>query len=166
MHRMAETIYNQLSLLRSRVSFQPLLRLWKESSEGTDTVAAKMCADLHQRFCAVPELLQTTTDYAVLAPHQALIEEAMTTIFPAGFSKQKELYAVAMPFSSKNIYASSFFRETYLDQHNNYKLSLDPQVEKNVAIAKVNLAYKLILKKWYDVDLIGGHAFLCSYPER
>src|SRR5215217_2793941 len=99
---MAETIYNQLSALRSRVSFQPLLRLWKESSEGSDTAAAKLCADLYRRFCAVPELLQTTTDYSILEQHQSLVDEAMTTIFPAGFSKQKELYAVAMPFSSKN----------------------------------------------------------------
>lgn len=163
---MAGTIYNQLSSLRSRVSFQPLLRLWKEASEDNNATAAKICADLYRRFCAVPELLETATDYGFLEQHQALIDEAMTTLFPAGFSRQKELYSVAMPFSSKNIYASSFFRETYLDDHNNYKLSLDPQVEKNVAIAKVNLAYKLILKKWYGVELIGGHAFLCSYPER
>lgn len=163
---MAETIYNQLSSLRSRVSFQPLLRLWKEASEGDDTAAAKICADLYNRFCTIPELLQPTDDYAVLERHQSLIEEAMTTIFPAGFSQQKELFAVAMPFSSKNIYASSFFRQTYLDSDNNYKLPLDLQVEKNVAVAKINLAYKLILEKWYGVELIGGHAFICSYPER
>jgi hypothetical protein len=163
---MAGTIYHQLSALQSRISFQPLLRLWKEVSENSDTAAARVCADLHHRFSAVPALLQPITDYALLEPHQALIEEAMTTLFPAGLSQEKELYAVAMPFSSKTIYASSFFRETYLDSRNNYKLPLDPQVEKNVAFAKVNLAYKLILKKWYGVDLIGGNAFICSYPER
>lgn len=163
---MAGTIYNQLSSLRSQLSFQPLLRLWKESAEGDDTAAAKICSGLYQRFCAVPELLQPTGDYAVLEPYQSLIDEAMTTIFPAGFSMQKELVAVAMPFASRTIYASSFFRQTYLDERNNFKLRLDAQVEKNVAMAKVNLAYKLILKKWYGIELIGGHAFICSYPER
>ncbi|HEU4902047.1 MAG TPA: hypothetical protein VFT06_04620, partial [Flavisolibacter sp.] len=163
---MAGTIYNQLSSLRSRVSFQPLLRLWKEASEDNNSTAAKICAGLYQRFCAVPELLETATDYSFLEQHQALVDEAMTTLFPAGFSKQKELYSVAMPFSAKAIYASSFFRQTYLDDRNNYVLPLDPQVEQNIAVAKVNLAYKLILKKWYGVELIGGHAFLCSYPER
>ena len=163
---MAGTIYNQLPSLQSRISFQPLLRLWKEVMENNDTAAATQCAGLYQRFSAVPELLQPISDYAFLAPHQPLIEEAMTTIFPAGFSMRKELTAVAMPFSSKTIYASRFFKETYLDNQGNYKLPLDPQVEKNVAIAKVNLAYKLILKKFYDVDLLGGNAFICSYPER
>ena len=163
---MAETIYHQLSALRSRLSFQPLLRLWKEAAEGGDSAAATICSNLYQRFLAVPVLLQPTSDYAVLEPHQALINEAMTTIFPAGFSMQKELFAVAMPFSSRNVYASPFFRQTYFDAQNNYKIALDPQVEKNVAVAKVNLAYKLILKKWYDIELIGGHAFICSYPER
>jgi hypothetical protein len=163
---MAGTIYNQLSSLRSRISFQPLLRSWKEVMESNDTAAANYCADLYRRFCAIPELLQPIGDYAVLAPHQALIEEAMTTIFPAALSTQKELIAVAMPFSSKTLYASSFFKQTYFDSQGNYKLPLDPQVEKNLATAKVNLAYKLILKKFYEIDLIGGSAFICSYPER
>lgn len=165
-NRMAETIYHQLSSLKSRLSFQPLLRLWKEAAEGDDTAAVNLCQDLYRRFSAIPALLQPTSDYAVLEPYQALINEAMTTLFPAGFSMQNELFAVAMPFSSRNIYASSFFRRTYFDEQNNYKMALDPQVEKNVAVARINLAYKLILRKWYDIELIGGHAFICSYPER
>ena len=116
---MAGTIYHQLSALQSRISFQPLLRLWKDVSEKSDTAAARICADLYQRFSAVPVLMQSTTDYSLLEPYQSLIEEAMTTIFSAGFSQEKELYAVAMPFSAKTIYASSFFRETYLDSRNN-----------------------------------------------
>ncbi len=163
---MAGTIYHQLSDLKSRISFAPLLRLWKEVSENSDAAAARICADLHHRFSAVPALLQPTTDYASLSPYQPLIDEALTTIFPAGFSQQAELYAVAMPFFSKTLYASSFFRKTYLDEQENFKLPLDPKVADNIAIAKVNLAYKLILKKWYGVDLIGGNAFICSYPER
>ena len=163
---MGATIYNQLSSLQSRISFHPLLRLWKEVSESKDRAAAAICADLLQRFAAVPELLQPTVDYTVLEPHQALIDEAMTTLFPAGFGTKQELLAVAMPFSSKTLYASLYFKETYLDERNNFKLPLDPQVAQNIALAKVNLAYKLILKKWYDIDLLGGTAFICSYPER
>ncbi|MCU7550577.1 hypothetical protein OCK74_15770 [Chitinophagaceae bacterium LB-8] len=163
---MDETIYNQLPALKGRFSFLPLLRLWKEVSEGNDTAAAKICTRLCQQFYSIPELLTPTDDYSVLEPHKALIEEAMTTIFPASFSKRKELHAVAMPFASKPIYASSFFRFTYLDSHDNFVLPMDPQVAKNVAAAKIELAYKLILKKWYGIDLIGGSAFICSYPER
>lgn len=163
---MDETIYSQLPVLRGRFSFQPLLRLWKDVSEGKDTAAAKICAHLYNRFYSVPELLTPTDDYAILEPHKALIEEAMTTIFPPAFGKRKELYAVAMPFASKPIYASSFFRFTYLDNHDNFVLPMDPQVAKNVAAAKIELAYKLILKKWYGIELIGGSAFICSYPER
>ncbi len=163
---MDETIYNQLHALKGRFSFQPLLRMWKEVSEDKDTAAAKLCALFYQRFHSIPALLIPTGNYAVLEPHKALIEKAMTTIFPASFSKRKELYAVAMPFASKPIYASSFFRHTYLDSNDNFVLPMDPQVAKNVAAAKIELAYKLILKKWYDIELIGGSAFICSYPER
>jgi hypothetical protein len=163
---MEDTIYNQLHVLRGRFSFQPLLRLWKEVSENGDSAAAKISAYFYKQFNSIPELLVPTNDYAVLEPHKTLIEEAMTTIFPATFSKRKELYAVAMPFASKPIYASSFFRHTYLDDHDNFFLPMDPQVARNVAAAKIELAYKLILKKWYNIELIGGSAFICSYPER
>jgi hypothetical protein len=163
---MDETIYNQLHALKGRFSFQPLLRIWKEVSEDKGTAAAKICAWLYKRFHSIPELLIPTNSYTILEPHKTLIEEAMTTIFPASFSKRKELYAVAMPFASKPIYASSFFRHTYLDSHDNFVLPMDPQVAKNVAAAKIELAYKLILKKWYGIELIGGSAFICSYPER
>ena len=162
---MAENIYTQLPHLRSRISFQPLLRLWKKIIEIDNSAAAKICNDLYQQFHNIPELLQPITNYDFLEQHNALVEEAMTTIFPASFSERKELFAVAMPFHSKSIYASSFFKSTYLDVQGNYLFPLDPQVAKNVSVAKIHLSYKLILKKWYDIELIGGDAFLCSYPE-
>ncbi|HVE61954.1 MAG TPA: hypothetical protein VNA26_09045 [Chitinophagaceae bacterium] len=162
---MAENIYTQLPHLKSRISFQPLLRLWKKIIDSDNSAAAKICHDLYQQFHNIPELLQPITDYTVLEQHKALVEEAMTTIFPASFSERKELFAVAMPFHSKSIYASSFFKLTYLDAQGNYLFPLDPQVAENVSAAKIHLAYKLILKKWYDIELIGGNAFLCSYPE-
>ena len=163
---MAENIYTQLPHLKSRISFQPLFRLWEKIIENDNSVAAKICHDLNDQFHNIPELLQPITDYKVLEQHNALIEEAMTTIFPASFSERKELFSVAMPFHSKSFYASSFFKTTYLDDKGNYLFPLDPQVEKNIAVAKIHLAYKLILQKWYDIELIGGDAFLCSYPER
>ena len=162
---MAENIYTQLPYLKSRISFQPLLRLWKKIIESDNSAAAKICHDLYEQFHNIPELLQPITDYKVLEQHKALVEEAMTTIFPASFSERKELFAVAMPFHSKSFYASSFFKSTYLDAQGNYLFPLDPQVAENVSVAKIHLAYKLILKKWYDIELIGGDAFLCSYPE-
>lgn len=163
---MAENIYTQLPGIRSRISFKPLIRLWKEIVQSSNSAAASLCKDLIQRFENVPELLDPITDYSLLQPHQLLIEEAMLTIFPASFSERKKLHSVAMPFFSKSFYASSFFKSTYLDSRGEYLFQLDPQVAENVAIAKVHLAYKLILKKWYDVDLIGGDAVISSYPER
>ncbi|MFN2438352.1 MAG: hypothetical protein ABR503_04070 [Chitinophagaceae bacterium] len=162
---MAENIYTQLPHLRSRISFQPLLRLWKKIIEIDNSAAAKICHDLYEQFHSIPELVQPITDYKLLEQHNTLVEDAMTTIFPASFSERKELYAVAMPFQSKSIYASSFFKSTYLDDQGNYLFPLDSQVAKNVSVAKIHLAYKLILKKYYDIELIGGNAFLCSYPE-
>jgi hypothetical protein len=162
---MAEFIYNQLPSLKAKISFLPLLELWKSLIQNNSSAAANICSDLYFKFNSIPELLVPTDDYSVLEKHKVLVDEAMTTIFPAAFTNSKDLHAVAMPFSSKVIYASNFFKKTYLDDQGNYLHPLDPIVAENIAIAKINLAYKLIFKQWYNIELIGVDAFISSYPE-
>jgi hypothetical protein len=163
---MTKSVYSQLHALKGRLSFKPLLDLWKEVSQNGHGQAAKVCYDLYQRFYSVAELLEPIIDDKVIKQHEVLIEEAMVTLFAPAFSTKKESFAIAGPFSSKPVYASLTFQNTYLDRFGNFLLPMDVQVEKNLAEAKINLAYKLILRKWYSLELIGGESFICSSPER
>jgi hypothetical protein len=150
---------------RSRLSFQPLVTMWSDIADQEDTVAGKMCARLVQKFARHPELLEPSDNYSIIEKHQLLIEEGMATIFPPIMSRQKEVSAVAVPFSNKVIFASPLFKKNYVDEKNNYVLPLDPQVEENIDRAKFFLAYKLIFKKYYNLELTGADAFICAYPE-
>lgn len=152
-------------ICRSRLSFQPLLEQWKIIADTTAGMQAHICAHLVKRFSKVPELLQPIDDYSVLTQHQDLIEEGMATIFPVALNQQLHQFAAAVPFSQKVVYASPLFKTLYVDEENDYVKALDAQVERNIESAKVNLAYKLILKKFYDIDLPGGYAFICAYPD-
>jgi hypothetical protein len=154
-----------LSGFRSHLSFQPLLKAWKEIAANDNDIASRTCREFSSRFLQHPELIEPVEDYKLLDQHEQLIKEAMTTIFPVSMSVKKQLYAVTVPFENKVIFASSLFKNSFVDEKNNYVLPLSKQVEENIATGKLNFAYKMILRKFYNIELPGGNSFICSYPE-
>jgi hypothetical protein len=151
-------------IFRSRLSFVPLLRRW-ELIAKEDSAQGKICQRLIQHFNQQEELLQPIDDYNVLIKNSSLVEEAMMTIFPLSFTTNDKLYAAGIPFSNKVIHASSLFAKMFLDQENNNALKIEKQVEQLLADAKLNLAYKLILKKFYNIEIPLAINFICAYPD-
>ncbi len=157
--------YTERLEFRSRLSFLPLIRTWHQIAEKEKGTPAKICNHLVRKFMRHQELLEVIDDYAVLDKHSQLIEDAMATIFPASLSQMQQLNAVAVPFSNRIIYASHLFRTSFMDEKRNYIHPLDLQVVSNIANAKEYLAYKLILKTFYHIDIAGGNSFICAYPD-
>ncbi|MCU7552400.1 hypothetical protein OCK74_24990 [Chitinophagaceae bacterium LB-8] len=158
-------IYTTRPEFRSRLSFMPLIRTWQQIAATEKGTPAKICNHLVRKFMQHPELTEVIDDYTILEQHSQLIEEAMATFFPSSLSLMHQLNAVAVPFSHQIIHASHLFRTSFMDESGNYMQPLDLQVEDNLAIAKEQLAYKLILKTFYHIDLAGGDAFICAYPD-
>lgn len=140
------------------------MRKWEEIASKDNSAQAKMCNDLLLRFSNRQELLEPADDYEMLLHHKDLIDEAMATIFPISLTNKDNHYAAAVPFAHKVIYGSSHFNTLFVDRKSGNIINLDPQVEKNITSAKLNLAYKLILKKYYNIDLPGSNTFICAYP--
>lgn len=159
---MTASLYEPTPSFRSRLSFAPLVAAWEQVA-GKDT-SAHSCAAMARRFKAHPVLLQPIDDYSLLQKHEKLVADAMHTIFPPTQSLGQYLGAAAVPFSNRVVFASSPFRNVFMEEHN-YVLPLDPQVEENIRRAEVHLAYKLILKQYYGIDLYGGLSFICAYPD-
>ena len=149
---------------RSRLSFQPLMRRWEEIASADNSAQAKICNDLLVQFSKRQELLKPADDYDVLLPHKDLVDEAMSTIFPVSLNHRDIHYSATVPFADKVIYGSPHFKSLFVDKLTGNIINLDPQVEQNIKAAKLNLAYKLILKKFYNIDLPGHNAFICAYP--
>jgi hypothetical protein len=150
---------------RSRLSFVPLIRTWQQIAATEMGTTAKICGHLVKKFLQHQELTEAIDDYAVLDKHSQLLENAMATIFPASLSQLQQLNAVAVPFSNRIIHASRLFKTSFMDERGNYMQPLDLQVEENIANAKEHLAYKLILKTFYQIELAGGDSFICAYPD-
>lgn len=160
---MADHLYDQVPLFRSRLTFKPLVEAWEHIVQQDPH--AHTCAAMARRFRAHPALLEPIDDYDLLQEHGALVQDAMATIFPASLSLHPSLGAAAVPFSNRVVYASAYFRTLFMKEGNNYLLPLDQQVEENIRKAEIHLAYKLILQQFYSMDLHGGHSFICAYPD-
>lgn len=149
---------------RSSLSFGPLVKVWKESTALNTSAAGIFCNQLLEKFSAYDELMKPVDDYHVLDQHKHLIEEAMVSIFPPSRISREDLYVVAAPFSNRVIHASPLFSQSFVNEKNNYAV-VDPQVQKNIADSRINLAFKLILKKFYNIELPGHYSFICAYPD-
>lgn len=159
---MTASLYEPTPSFRSRLSFAPLVAAWEQVA--LKDAAAHTCAAMARRFKAHPELLLPIDDYSLLEKYEALIRDGLHTIFPSTLSLGQHLGAAAVPFSNRVVFATAPFRSVFMEE-NNYVLPLDPQVNENIRKAEVHLAYKLILKQYYGIDLHGGNSFICAYPD-
>lgn len=161
---MKQDFYNPNTAFRSRLSFAPLVKKWKAILASGEHSVSKAYASLLKHFLEKENLHDTIDDYNLIKEHSELIEQVTESIFPPTLAKD-QMNAIAVPFSNTVIYASSAFRSAFMEANTNYLLPFDPQVAENIAKAKTDLAYKLILKNFYQIDLAGGYSFICAYPE-
>lgn len=159
------TATNFSSTFRSNLSFKPLLRVWEEIATNNMDVASATCREILDRFSQHAELLEEIEDYKLLDQHKQLIKAAMQTIFPVSMYLRNDFYAVTVPFENKVIFASQPFRTSFVDEDNSYILPLDKQVGENISTGRLKLAYKMILSKFYNIEVPGSNSFICAYPD-
>jgi hypothetical protein len=159
------SFYDQQPVFRSRLSFQPLVRTWKRLISAGHHDTPGVYTGLVDRFSATTRLLHPIDNYELIRKHQQLIDDAVSTIFAPTLLEEKRLHAIATPFSNQIIYASPAFRKAFMEEKKDVLLPWDDKVEANIRKARVDLAYKLILKKIYGFEPAGGNAFICAYPD-
>ena len=102
-----------------------------------------------------PELLQPIEDLSILEKHQLLLEEMMTTIFPATISDEEDLFAVSVPFQFTTIYASKIFNASFMKEGSLEIQVPDIQTEQNLGDEKALSAYQLVLARLYNIKVEG-----------
>lgn len=128
-------------------------------------MASAACKEILDRFSEHPELTGEIEDYKLLSTNKELINGVMNSLFPVSMSLRDQFYAATVPFENKVIFSSPLFKASFVDENSNYILPLDKQVEENITTGKLKLAYKMILSKFYNIELPGGNSFICAYPD-
>lgn len=115
--------------------------------------ARKLYQNLLNEIESKPELLEPIKDASVLKQHNELVETLLSTIFPPSTSANQGMHAISFPFRSETIYASPSFKELFIKDETNFITVPDNKTNYSIAKASLNLAYNLILRKFYGWDL-------------
>lgn len=161
------TCLPEINEFQSKLSFAPLIRAWEkiiaEGRPGMKNIYQQLLDKVKQ----FPELMEPIEDLSILQKHQLLLEEMMTTIFPATISDEEDLYAVSVPFQFTTIYASKIFSATFMKEGNLEIQVPDMQTEQNLGDEKALSAYQLVLARLYNIKVEGVarsvHAYKCPF---
>lgn len=137
----------------SLLSLQPLVTVLKKMITEGKPGARKLYESLLREIEAKPELLQPTDNLTPLLENSELVETLLSTIFTPSTAGNEGLYAISFPFRHETIYASTAFKELFLDGAGSVINLPDRETTVNINKALLNLAYNIILKKLYNLDV-------------
>lgn len=136
----------------SILSLQPLIVVLKRMIAEEKPGAKKLYQHILKEIEAVPELLQSVQDMALLQENRELVEALLACIFPPSTSSNQGLYAITYPFSSETIYASPGFKKIFLKEGVTINVP-DRRTTVDINRASLSLAYNVILKKLYSLPV-------------
>ncbi|MCW3073097.1 MAG: hypothetical protein JWP69_166 [Flaviaesturariibacter sp.] len=146
---MTSTAYPFNSLL----SLKPLVSVLKKMIAEGKPGARQLYQGLLNDIEAKPELLAPMEDADLLMPHNELVETLLSTIFPPSTSANEGMFAVCFPFRSETVFASGPFKQQFHINGDSQIIAPDNKTNFTIAKASLNLAYDLILRKFYGWDL-------------
>jgi len=149
MSKIAE-IHQQFNSL---LSLQPLVTVLKKMVTADKPGARKLYDGLLREINSIPALLEPLDDLAPLVKHAELVETLLSTIFPPATAANEGLFAISFPFRHETIYASPGFKDLFLTEGNNTITLPDKKTVVNINKAMVRLAYNVILKKFYSLNV-------------
>jgi hypothetical protein len=104
-------IQNYNALFNSRLSFKPLVDALRQNINHNKTGLHKLYNQVIAAFDDRPELLKPIEDLSILAPHEELIQELLSAVFPPTTANQ--MYGVSLPFSNTVVFASPFSKKCW-----------------------------------------------------
>lgn len=140
-------------VIKSLLSFKPLVMSLKKMIEEDKPGARKLYGDLVKTLENLPELLQPIDDEKTLRQHQEVIDTLCATIFPPTDTKNDTLYAVTYPFGFQIVHASTPFKKIFVKPGSDLIHIPGDETREKISQASLQLAYNLVLSKFYKTSL-------------
>ncbi len=141
-----ETIHRADPLLKSSLSFRPLVMALKKNIADGNPGMQKMYGHVVKEFELRPELLGAISDLSLLTPSAELIQELLSAVFPP--TTANYMYGVSFPFTLDAVYASPLFEKLLLKTGTNQITFPENQTGDSLNLQRLHFAYGLILKKY------------------
>lgn len=150
--------------INSLLSLQPLVTVIKKMVAENKNGARKLYEPLLEEIQAKPELLQPIEDVNVLNNNINLVDALLFTLFPPSTNANEGMYAISYPFNFETIFASPRFQDFFLKNNSNEISLPDKETNVNIAKASLNLAYNIILRKFYSLPVPAIASSVHSFP--
>jgi hypothetical protein len=147
------TISNIYQSFHSFISLQPLVTVLKKMIAEGKPGARRLYQGLLDEIQANPALLEPLSSPEAMKQHHELVETILSTIFPPSTAANQGIHAVAAPFRAEIVYASPAFRELFIPEGTDNFTIPDTRTSFNVSKATLQLAYNVILKKFYKLPV-------------
>jgi hypothetical protein len=151
--------------INSLVSVKPLVTVIRKMIDEGSPGAKKLYERLIREVEAVPELLEAHEDATPLMKHAELVETLLSTIFTPSTASHQGMYAISFPFRSETIYASQAFKDQFLKEGDHNISVPDNKTNYTIAKASINLAYNLIMRKFYGWDTPKAASSVHYFPD-
>lgn len=149
----------------SYLSLKPLVVVLKKMIAEKKPGARKLYEGVLNDIESKPELLEPIADIAILKKHENLVETLLSTIFTPSTKANEGVYAVSFPFRSETVYTTPGFQELFLKDGSNIISVPDNKANYTIAKASLNLAYNLILRKYYSFDVPAVASSIHSFSD-
>ena len=150
----------------SILSLKPLITVLRRMIAEGKPGAKRLYQGILKEVEETPALLEPIVDEAVLQEHEELIETLLSTIFTPSTGGMEGMYAIAFPFRSETVYTSPSFKEQFLQDGERTIVVPDNRTNYTIARASLNLAYNLILRKFYGWDVSYMASSVHEFPDK
>ncbi len=161
-----QTLEHKEPLIKSLLSFQPLVLSLKRMIAEDKPGARKLYGELVNSLENSPELQHPIEDEETLVKNQEIIDTLCVTIFPPTDSKKETLYAVTYPFGFQIVFASSPFKELFMTPGSDMINIPGLETLETVSQASLQLAYNLILRKFYKKTFPDFTTFIFPFTDQ
>ncbi|MDN3668868.1 hypothetical protein QWY93_05965 [Echinicola jeungdonensis] len=138
--------------IRNELSFQPLLNWWEKRSKESSGLYNIQLKKLLQESKGHPLLLQDKIELEDILNDPEALSFVVHSISPVSLDPSKQLFMMSLPFSMDIIHASTGFEKHFLCDNAFSNSSIGDKM-KAMYFTKTFMAYKLIFKKFYDLDI-------------
>jgi hypothetical protein len=141
--------------IKSKISFLPFYNFIKAKSAQVQGRKTLYLDYVISRFEQEPAMLAPIEDPALLTTHEDLLELVASAIFPATTDEHTTFYSFSAPYIFQTFYYSDLFGLYFtreIDGTRHLSFPDDVSLEK-IKQENLSLAYKFILKKFYNFDL-------------
>ncbi|WP_157492933.1 GAF domain-containing protein [Echinicola pacifica] len=138
--------------INSQLSFRPLLSWWKEKLPTASPLQRIQLEKLIHSAADSDLFASDEVEISSLKKYQGDFSMILNSLFPVSIDHDQHLFLMAMPFDQTIVYSSSALYRQFITPDGCLNPSIQAR-QKDLYFNKLYTGYKLIFKKFYDIDI-------------